>query len=99
VWESDTELDGLVLRKTRLPEERGEEEEERGEGEEEEPRGEVIRGKGERPKEKEGTKNVRYKQRSKYVISLMLKYLWYSSRLPTAGLARSLTNSYQAIYK
>lgn len=67
VWESDTELDGLVLRKTRLPAERGEEE--RGEGEEEEPRGEVIRGKGERPKEKEGTKNVRYKQRSKYVIS------------------------------
>uniref|UniRef100_A0A8C8LRZ4 Small-subunit processome Utp12 domain-containing protein n=1 Tax=Oncorhynchus tshawytscha TaxID=74940 RepID=A0A8C8LRZ4_ONCTS len=66
VWESDTELDGLVLRKTRLPVERGEEEE-RGEGEEEEPRGEVIRGKGERPKEKEGTKNVRYKQRSKYV--------------------------------
>nr|XP_046191021.1 PWP2 small subunit processome component [Oncorhynchus gorbuscha] len=69
VWESDTELDGLVLRKTRLPEERGEEEEERGEGEEEEPRGEVIRGKGERPKEKEGTKNVRYKQRSKHFFN------------------------------
>ncbi|XP_052371653.1 PWP2 small subunit processome component [Oncorhynchus keta] len=68
VWESDTELDGLVLRKTRLPEERGEEEE-RGEGEEEEPRGEVIRGKGERPKEKEGTKNVRYKQRSKHFFN------------------------------
>ncbi|XP_064879639.1 PWP2 small subunit processome component [Oncorhynchus nerka] len=68
VWESDTELDGLVLRKTRLPEERGEEDE-RGEGEEEEPRGEVIRGKGERPKEKEGTKNVRYKQRSKHFFN------------------------------
>ncbi|XP_038835303.1 periodic tryptophan protein 2 homolog [Salvelinus namaycush] len=67
VWESDTELDGLVLRKTRLPVERGEEE--RGEGEEEEPRGEVIRGKGERPKEKEGTKNVRYKQRSKHFFN------------------------------
>lgn len=67
VWESDTELDGLVLRKTRLPAERGEEE--RGEGEEEEPRGEVIRGKGERPKEKEGTKNVRYKQRSKHFFN------------------------------
>ncbi|NP_001167056.1 Periodic tryptophan protein 2 homolog [Salmo salar] len=67
VWESDTELDGLLLRKTRLPAERGEEE--RGEGEEEEPRGEVIRGKGERPKEKEGTKNVRYKQRSKHFFN------------------------------
>uniref|UniRef100_A0A674E866 PWP2 small subunit processome component n=1 Tax=Salmo trutta TaxID=8032 RepID=A0A674E866_SALTR len=67
VWESDTELDGLVLRKTRLPAERGEEE--RGEGEEEEPRGEVIRGKGERPKEKQGTKNVRYKQRSKHFFN------------------------------
>ncbi|KAK6325552.1 hypothetical protein J4Q44_G00048940 [Coregonus suidteri] len=68
VWESDTELDGLVLRKTKLPAERGEEEE-GGEGEEEEPRGEVIRGKGEGPKEKEGTKNVRYKQRSKHFFN------------------------------
>uniref|UniRef100_A0A4W5RDC0 PWP2 small subunit processome component n=1 Tax=Hucho hucho TaxID=62062 RepID=A0A4W5RDC0_9TELE len=67
VWESDTELDGLVLRKNKLTVERGEEEER--EGDEEEPRGEVIRGKGERPKEKEGTKNVRYKQRSKHFFN------------------------------
>lgn len=68
VWESDTELDGLVLTKSRdkpKPPRQGEveeeEEEERLEGEE----GEVIRGKAEAPKEKKTIKNVRYKQRSK----------------------------------
>lgn len=68
VWESDTELDGLVLKKSRdKPEtnlrrgdEEVEDEEDRMEGEE----GEVIRGKAEAPKEKK-TKNVRYKQISK----------------------------------
>lgn len=65
VWESDTELDGLVLNKSKnkpkTPEddEEDEGEEARIEGEE----GEVIRGKAKAPKEK--TKNVRYKQRSK----------------------------------
>lgn len=69
VWESDTELDGLVLKKSRdkakfprqgAEEEDEEEEEDRMEGEE----GEVIRGKAETPKEKKN-ENVRYKQRSK----------------------------------
>uniref|UniRef100_A0A6Q2ZAB0 Small-subunit processome Utp12 domain-containing protein n=1 Tax=Esox lucius TaxID=8010 RepID=A0A6Q2ZAB0_ESOLU len=58
VWESDTELDGLVLRKTQ--------ETKRPEGQ---PRGEVIRGKTDGPVEKEGTKNVRYKQRSKHFFN------------------------------
>lgn len=64
VWESDTELDGLVLKKSRdkpKPVRQGDEEEdieeERIEGEE----GEVIRGKAETPKEK----NVRYRQKSR----------------------------------
>lgn len=71
VWQSDTELDGLVLKKSRdkpkpqpqLQLQRDEEEEgeeKRIEGEE----GEVIRGKTEAPKEKT-IKNVRYKQKSK----------------------------------
>lgn len=68
VWESDTELDGLVLTKTREKpktprqgdEEEEEDEEEKMEGEE----GEVIRGKVEAPKG-EKTKNIRYKQKSK----------------------------------
>ncbi|XP_023282855.1 periodic tryptophan protein 2 homolog [Seriola lalandi dorsalis] len=70
VWESDTELDGLVLMKSRdkpKPSRPGEEEgdeEERLEGEE----GEVIRGKAEAPKGK-NTKNVRYKQRSKHFFN------------------------------
>lgn len=66
VWESDTELDGLVLRKSRDKPEtnlwRGDEEVEDEEDRMEE--GEVIRGKAEAPKEKK-TKNVRYKQISK----------------------------------
>uniref|UniRef100_A0A8C8FX99 PWP2 small subunit processome component n=1 Tax=Oncorhynchus tshawytscha TaxID=74940 RepID=A0A8C8FX99_ONCTS len=101
VWESDTELDGLVLRKTRLPVERGEEEE-RGEGEEEEPRGEVIRGKGERPKEKEGTKNVRYKQRSKHTHTHILvtgfaSGIFHLHELPEFNLIHSLSISDQRI--
>uniref|UniRef100_A0A1A7YT44 PWP2 periodic tryptophan protein homolog n=1 Tax=Iconisemion striatum TaxID=60296 RepID=A0A1A7YT44_9TELE len=70
VWESDTEPDGLVLKKSRdnlkpLRHE-GEEEEDNDEGREE---GEVIRGKSETPKEKNQIKNVRYKQRSKHFFN------------------------------
>lgn len=64
VWQSNTELDALVLnknqsRKTLRPgdeEEEEEEEDEEGEG--------VVRGKPEAPKQTK-TKNVRYKQMSK----------------------------------
>ncbi|KAM4601645.1 PWP2 small subunit processome component isoform 2-T2 [Polymixia lowei] len=79
IWESDTELDGLVLTRGRRRDrhrsqrEEGEEEEEEGEekaeGEEGEHRGEVIRGKAAAPKEKEGTRNVRYKQMSKHFFN------------------------------
>ncbi|XP_037552519.1 PWP2 small subunit processome component [Nematolebias whitei] len=70
VWESDTELDGLVLKKDLdkpkfQEEEEEEEEEDRVEGEE----GEVIRGKVETPKSKTKTKNVRYKQASKHFFN------------------------------
>lgn len=64
VWESDTELDGLVLKKSRdkpKPPMKGEEEEDEEDGKE----GEVIRGKAEAPREKGKTKNVRFRQRSK----------------------------------
>ncbi|XP_038138082.1 PWP2 small subunit processome component [Cyprinodon tularosa] len=70
VWESDTEPDGLVLKKSvdkskpARPEE-DEEEEERAEGEE----GEVIRGKTETPKTNSKIKNVRYKQISKHFFN------------------------------
>uniref|UniRef100_A0A673A4F7 Periodic tryptophan protein 2 homolog n=1 Tax=Sphaeramia orbicularis TaxID=375764 RepID=A0A673A4F7_9TELE len=61
VWESDTELDELTLKRNKAkPPGEGEEdevEEERTEGQE----GEVIRGKAGTPKEKEKTKNVRFK--------------------------------------
>ena len=79
VWESDTEPDGLVLRRPRetpqpagrlsargdQAEEEEEEEENREEGEEGEPRGEVVKGKADGPKETEGVANVRYKLISK----------------------------------
>lgn len=68
VWESDTELDGLILKKSqdkpKLPrqgEEEESEERDKVEGEE----GEVIRGKVETAKEREKKKNVRYKMMSK----------------------------------
>lgn len=69
VWESDTELDGLILKKSQDKPKllrQGEEEEEseerdKVEGEE----GEVIRGKVETAKEREKKKNVRYKMMSK----------------------------------
>uniref|UniRef100_A0A8D0B2B2 PWP2 small subunit processome component n=1 Tax=Sander lucioperca TaxID=283035 RepID=A0A8D0B2B2_SANLU len=67
VWESDTELDGLVLKKSQdkpKPPGPGEEEE----SEEERNEGEVIRGKAGAPKEK-NTNNVRYKQRSKHFFN------------------------------
>ncbi|XP_063322696.1 PWP2 small subunit processome component [Pelmatolapia mariae] len=75
VWESDTELDGLILKKSqdkpKLPRQGEEEEEEEGEerdkveGEE----GEVIRGKVETAKEREKKKNVRYKMMSKHFFN------------------------------
>ncbi|XP_042261392.1 uncharacterized protein LOC121892423 [Thunnus maccoyii] len=63
VWESDTEPDGLVLKKSHdkpKPPRQGEEEEDE--------EGEVIRGKAEAPKQKE-TKNVCNKQRSKHFFN------------------------------
>ncbi|XP_026015658.1 PWP2 small subunit processome component [Astatotilapia calliptera] len=75
VWESDTELDGLILKKSqdkpKLPRQGEEEEEEESEerdkveGEE----GEVIRGKVETAKEREKKKNVRYKMMSKHFFN------------------------------
>uniref|UniRef100_A0A667Y1P0 PWP2 small subunit processome component n=1 Tax=Myripristis murdjan TaxID=586833 RepID=A0A667Y1P0_9TELE len=66
VWESNTELDGLVLHKRTSQREEEDDEEQRDEGEDGEPRGEVIRGKAEAPKDEGKTKNVRYKQMSKH---------------------------------
>uniref|UniRef100_A0A8C6SFH2 PWP2 small subunit processome component n=1 Tax=Neogobius melanostomus TaxID=47308 RepID=A0A8C6SFH2_9GOBI len=65
VWESDTEPQGLVLTKKRLQAEDREEDEERTEGQE----GEVIRGKVLSQKDRELTKNVRYKQASKHFFN------------------------------
>ncbi|XP_004562678.3 PWP2 small subunit processome component [Maylandia zebra] len=75
VWESNTELDGLILKKSqdkpKLPRQGEEEEEEESEerdkveGEE----GEVIRGKVETAKEREKKKNVRYKMMSKHFFN------------------------------
>lgn len=63
VWESDTDLDGLVLKKK--GDDGGvrneDDEEERVEGEE----GEVIRGKADVPEDDKKIKNVRFKQASK----------------------------------
>ncbi|KAM9767046.1 PWP2 small subunit processome component [Menidia menidia] len=71
VWESDTELDGLVLKKSKekpkIPSQ--EEEEEADEGRVEGEEGEVIRGKHENPKDKNQTKNVRYKLMSKHFFN------------------------------
>lgn len=68
VWESDTELDGLILKKSqdkpKLPRQ-GEEEEEEESEERDKVEGEVIRGKVETAKEREKKKNVRYKMMSK----------------------------------
>uniref|UniRef100_A0A8C9VJ03 PWP2 small subunit processome component n=1 Tax=Scleropages formosus TaxID=113540 RepID=A0A8C9VJ03_SCLFO len=68
IWESDTELDGLLLGDREKPEE-AESEEPQGEAAEEEetrqedgqPPSEVIRGKADGNKEKDGRENVRYK--------------------------------------
>ncbi|KAM6945818.1 PWP2 small subunit processome component [Aplochiton taeniatus] len=75
VWESDTELEGLVLQRrplrTSRPAQGGEEEEQRG-GEDGEPRGEVIKGRADAPKDTEeesSTKNVRFKQISKHFFN------------------------------
>uniref|UniRef100_A0A667XMP3 PWP2 small subunit processome component n=1 Tax=Myripristis murdjan TaxID=586833 RepID=A0A667XMP3_9TELE len=69
VWESNTELDGLVLHKRTSQREEEDDEEQRDEGEDGEPRGEVIRGKAEAPKDEGKTKNVRYKQMSKHFFN------------------------------
>nr|XP_054590312.1 PWP2 small subunit processome component [Nothobranchius furzeri] len=71
VWESDTDPEGLVLKKTQDSPKplRQEEEEEDDEGRVEGEEGEVIRGKSEAPKEKNKVKNVRYKQRSKHFFN------------------------------
>lgn len=66
VWESNTELDGLVLQKNMdKAKHRRRDEEEEEEDMVEKKQGEVIRGKAENPKSKDEIKNVRYKQRSK----------------------------------
>ncbi|KAF3857521.1 hypothetical protein F7725_009380 [Dissostichus mawsoni] len=74
VWESDTELDGLVLTKKQdkpKPPKEGEEEEDDDEEEDrvEGQEGEVIRGKAEAPKDKGETKNVRFRQMSKHFFN------------------------------
>uniref|UniRef100_A0A3B4BD38 Small-subunit processome Utp12 domain-containing protein n=1 Tax=Periophthalmus magnuspinnatus TaxID=409849 RepID=A0A3B4BD38_9GOBI len=68
IWESDTEPDGLVLSKKRLQREEqegNEDDEESMEGQE----GEIVRGKAHTQKDKENTKNVRYKQASKHFFN------------------------------
>ena len=76
VWESDTELEYLVLRKPReTPQPAGtqsargdqaeEDEEEEENMEEGEPRGVVVKGKADGPKETDGVANVRFKLISK----------------------------------
>lgn len=71
VWESDTELDGLILKKSQGKPQRkgGDEEEEEEEEMGDTTEGEVIRGKAGAPKEKEETKNVRFTQRSKHFFN------------------------------
>ncbi|XP_061910663.1 PWP2 small subunit processome component [Entelurus aequoreus] len=70
VWESDTELDGLVLTKrtdkTKMPSQGDDQEEEE---EEEAQEGQIIRGKPQNFKNKEKTKNVRYKQMGKHFFN------------------------------
>lgn len=61
MWESDTQLDGLILAKSQVEDRTGEGRED-GEAE-------VIRGKPEVPKDQK-RKSVRYKQVSKYGASL-----------------------------
>ncbi|XP_061685876.1 PWP2 small subunit processome component [Syngnathoides biaculeatus] len=73
VWESDTELDALVLKNKldnpKVPRQDEEEEEEEKEEEEEAQEGQVIRGKAQKSKVKEKTKNVRYKHVSRYFFN------------------------------
>uniref|UniRef100_A0A3B3HKU2 PWP2 small subunit processome component n=1 Tax=Oryzias latipes TaxID=8090 RepID=A0A3B3HKU2_ORYLA len=67
VWESDTDLDGLVLKKKGADGgvRNEDDEEERVEGEE----GEVIRGKADMPEDDKKIKNVRFKQASKHFFN------------------------------
>ncbi|KAF6723948.1 Periodic tryptophan-like protein 2 [Oryzias melastigma] len=67
VWESDTDLDGLVLKKKSADggSRNEEEEDERQEGQE----GEVVRGRAETPADDKKIKNVRYKQASKHFFN------------------------------
>ncbi|XP_030635954.1 PWP2 small subunit processome component [Chanos chanos] len=84
IWESNTELDGLLKgpkyserkkkereRKKRTEEEEEQEEEDEMEelGEDGEKRSEVIKGSADAPEEQEGVKNVRYKQKSKHFFN------------------------------
>uniref|UniRef100_A0A665SX53 Small-subunit processome Utp12 domain-containing protein n=1 Tax=Echeneis naucrates TaxID=173247 RepID=A0A665SX53_ECHNA len=111
VWQSDTELDGLVLKKKRdkpkVPrpgageEEEEEEEEKRLEGEE----GEIIRGKAEAPEEKT-TKNVRYKscisaaayhKPSHILVTGFASGIFHLHELPEFNLIHSLSISDQKI--
>ncbi|XP_057686197.1 PWP2 small subunit processome component [Corythoichthys intestinalis] len=73
IWESDTELDALVLKskadKPKIPkqgEDEEDDEEEEAEGTQE---GQIIRGKAQLSKNEEKTKNVRYKQISKHFFN------------------------------
>lgn len=84
VWESDTELDGLLkgpkyserkkieeeIKRRQEEQNKGDEQDEVEElmGEDGQPMGEVIKGSVDAPKEVEGIKNVRYMQKSKYVL-------------------------------
>ncbi|XP_077370168.1 PWP2 small subunit processome component [Festucalex cinctus] len=71
IWESDTELDCLVLKnkpdKAKMP--RQDEEEQEEEDEREEEAHEVIRGKTQKSKSEEKTKKVRYKHVSKHFFN------------------------------
>ncbi|KAM8904797.1 PWP2 small subunit processome component [Spinachia spinachia] len=72
VWQSDSELKDLILKKDRdqpKPPSQGEEEEEDEEDDDGRAEGEVIRGKPEAPKENNAKKNVRYKQISKHFFN------------------------------
>ncbi|XP_026787994.3 PWP2 small subunit processome component [Pangasianodon hypophthalmus] len=85
VWESDTELDGLrkgpkYSERKKMEEERKKQEEDESKedeeneieelmGEDGQPRGEVIKGSVDAPKEVDGIKNVRYKQKSKHFFN------------------------------
>ncbi|XP_077422157.1 PWP2 small subunit processome component [Vanacampus margaritifer] len=73
VWESNTELDSLVLKnktdKPKMPRQGEDVEEEEEDEEEEAQEGQVIRGKAQKSKSEEKTKKVRYKHISKHFFN------------------------------